>query len=145
MCSIMYRPDAQRFCSAELKAIVLSSEFWLQIEELTNSVKPIVIAITNLEADRSISNVLNEWMKLENTYNVNIQSIIPIDVRTFVTLRLQERWRLISDEIHIASYALDPRFRSNGLSNNFARDAEETIKKVISIYYRLTGSGCNCI
>jgi len=130
MCSIMNNTEAQRFCPAELKAIILSSEFWIQLDELANSVMPLVIAITNLEGDRSISNVLNEWVTLENTYSINIQSLIPSDVWTFVSARLQLRWKLISDEIHIAAYALDPRFRCNILSTNFARDAEATIQKV---------------
>jgi CYTH domain-containing protein len=48
---------------------VLCREYWESLDKLVETIKPLVLAIAELEADRSIASVLNQWLSLEITYD----------------------------------------------------------------------------
>jgi len=50
-------------------------------------------------------------LKIENQFHPEQLSPIPLNLRQFITEKLNDRWILIYTRIHIASFLLDPRFR----------------------------------
>jgi len=89
-----------------------------------------VLAITDLEGNKSISNVFNEWSKLEKIYSDSSQSLIPPQTRNTIRGFLNQRWNLIQDNIIYAAYALDPRFRGQCLNMNVFSVTNKLIQNI---------------
>ena len=49
-------------------------------------------------------------------------------MQAFVRNQLDERWDLISDDVHAASFSIDPRFRNIPLTSNLAKAGELHLK-----------------
>jgi len=107
---VINKQEAAPYVSENVKEIILSASFWNSLDSLILTVTPLVLAITDLEGNKSISNVFKEWSKLEKIYSDSSQSLIPPQTRNTIRGFLNQRWNLIQDNIIYAAYALDPRF-----------------------------------
>jgi len=128
--------DAQPYVSPELSELVLSATFWDNLRALVEAIKPLGIAIAELEADKNISCVLKTWFTLESIYNVETPGIIELSVRKTVRSYLDLYWDLMSEDIHSAAYLLDPSTRSHVVKDEILVDAERLLTKM---------SASNCI
>jgi len=125
--------EAEDYVSQELKDICFNQSFWKQLSDLKELIEPIARRITLLEGDNYISNVLKIWLDLEKEYDVESpQRIYKKRHCNFITERLNERWNLISHNIHPASFLLDPRFRDIQLDELDIADGIQYIKEISS-------------
>jgi len=70
-----------------------------------------VITDQDKQLPKENANIADEWLNLEEFYKPRDNEIY--ELNQFITESLNYRWNLISDNIHPASYLVDPRFRNN--------------------------------
>lgn len=119
---VILNKNYANYVTEELSTTVLDSKFWEKLEELVDYIEPLSLAIIKLQADIPISNVYSEWIKLEALYDDD--SYKDEKLVEFILSSLNKRWDLISEDVHIASYLLDPRFRSESVNEQQLEDAE---------------------
>jgi len=130
--AIVADPMASPYISPEMEDICLSRVFWSKLGDLITCLKPLAIAVARLEADLGISKVLKVWMELEDTFKPNAASIFSQELCELITDSLNLRWDLISEDIHSASFLLDPQFKDIAIPDKQYLDGERLIKKMVT-------------
>jgi len=129
--TVLHNNLASPYVHAELPGIIFSAQFWTDLSTLISVVKPIAIAISKFEGDSCISNVYKTWKSLEDLYGPLTPSTIPENIKSFVRVKLNERWNLMQDPIHTLSYLFDPRSHDDTLDELFRRNGISVIKKLV--------------
>lgn len=89
--------------------------------------------------------MIQVWLGLEEKYDPNnVVHFSTTEMQHFVREQLDKRWDLISDDVHAASFSIDPRFRGISLGTSLANAGELHLKAVCFFmnYQLLTTKGC---
>ena len=79
--------------------------------------------ITYFQADDiPVSDVFYAFIELPKQY----QSL-PLNEKTFIEERIQERWRFISGDAHEVGYLLDPRYLGEGMGESQKQEVENMV------------------
>jgi len=129
MINVVCDPDAADHVTEELYDIVMSREYWNNLQSLQDTIRTLKNAVTSTEADWSIGNVYRTWTLLEEFYHPeNGNRLVSDQMRIYITDKLNKRWDLISHDIHSAGFILNPKFVDLPLEDVQYADGERFIK-----------------
>lgn len=126
---VMFVEEAQQYIG-ELPDLVLSNEFWDQLQIIIATIQSIVFGIDTLQGDNCISNVLGVWLRLEKEFSAETCSPEKKELYLFISRHLEISWNLIVDPIHFASFLMDPRYRYQQMDESEYLAGEKLIEKL---------------
>jgi len=120
--------DAKEYISDELHDVVVDKRFWEQLQHVIELVKPISRGTDQMQGEECISIVYYVFSEWEKHYgDKKFRELLQNDKDTVLD-SVAERWNLISDFVHPASFMLDPRFRSYDMEIEQINDGETYLK-----------------
>ena len=116
--------DAKQKMKREaIRNTISKPTFVSQLKRCIEILKPMCSLITYFQADDiPVSDVFYAFIELPKQY----QSL-PLNEKTFIEERIQERWRFISGDAHEVGYLLDPRYLGEGMGESQKQEVENMV------------------